>query len=417
MISRITETSLKYPGVIVLLLLAVVGAGIYKYSQMPVDAFPDISPVRVQVFTEAHGMAPEEVERLITYPIETTMSGLPGITQIKSTSAFGLSVVYVYFEDDIDIYFARQLVAERLTSAMPALPELQEPPVLGPISTGLGQIFIYYLEADPSIVDTEGKELNTWLRELNDWVVKLQLQTVPGVTKVLSMGGHVLQYQVRIDPESLHKFGLTLDHIVHAIQDNNKNTGGQFLEIGSEEHLVRGIGLLKTLDDIRGIPVKVSGGTPVLLSDVAEVSFGNQIRRGAVTLNGEEEVVAGIVLKLYGENTSEVIERLYEKVADVQEALPEGVSLHTYYEQAELVKNATGTVKQALLIGAFLVIGVLILFLCNWRSGLIVSLSLPVCALTAVIFMDEFSISANLMSLGGNRHCHWNAGGRLHSYG
>ena len=401
MISRITETSLKYPGVIVLLLLAVVGTGIYKYSQMPVDAFPDISPVRVQVFTEAHGMAPEEVERLITYPIETTMSGLPGIAQIKSTSAFGLSVVYVYFEDDIDIYFARQLVAERLTSAMPALPELQEPPVLGPISTGLGQIFIYYLSADPAIVDTEGKELNTWLRELNDWVVKLQLQTVPGVTKVLSMGGHVLQYQVRIDPESLHKFGLTLDHIVHAIQDNNKNTGGQFLEIGSEEHLVRGIGLLKTLDDIRGIPVKVSGGTPVLLSDVAEVSFGNQIRRGAVTLNGEEEVVAGIVLKLYGENTSEVIERLYEKVADVQEALPEGVSLHTYYEQAELVKNATGTVKQALLIGAFLVIGVLILFLCNWRSGLIVSLSLPVCALTAVIFMDEFSISANLMSLGG----------------
>ena len=190
---------------VVLLLLSVIGVGIYKYSQMPVDAFPDISPVMVPVFTEAHGMAPEEIERLITYPIETTMSGLPGITKIKSTSAFGLSVVYVYFKDDIDIYFARQLVSERLTSAMAALPDLHDPPALGPISTGLGQIFIYYLTADPSVADTGGKELNTWLRELNDWVVKLQLQTVPGVTKVLSMGGHVLQYQARINPESLHK--------------------------------------------------------------------------------------------------------------------------------------------------------------------------------------------------------------------
>lgn len=401
MITRITETSLKFPGVVILLLAAVVGTGIYQYNRMPVDAFPDISPVRVQVFTEADGMAPEEIERLITYPIEATMSGLPGITQIKSTSAFGLSVVYVYFEDDTDIYFARQLVAERLSSALPLLPELQEPPVLGPISTGLGQIFIYYLDADPSVVDTEGKDLNTWLRELNDWVVKLQLQTVPGVTKVLSMGGHVLQYQIRINPDALHKYSLTLEHVVHAVQENNRNTGGQYLEIGPEEHLVRGIGLLRTLEDIRNIPVKVAGSTPVLLSELAEVSFGNEIRRGVVTLNGEREVVAGIVLKLYGENTSEVIDRLYNKVSELQEALPEGVSLHTYYEQAELVENATGTVKRALMIGAVLVMAVLLLFLYNWRSALIVSLSLPVCALTAIILMDAFSISANLMSLGG----------------
>ena len=401
MITRITESAIRFPGVVVLLLLAVVGAGIYKYSQMPVDAFPDISPVMVPVFTEAHGMAPEEIERLITYPIETTMSGLPGITQIKSTSAFGLSVVYVYFKDDIDIYFARQLVSERLTSAMAALPDLQDPPGLGPISTGLGQIFIYYLTADPSVADTGGKELNTWLRELNDWVVKLQLQTVPGVTKVLSMGGHVLQYQARLNPESLHKYGLTLADIVSAVKNNNRNTGGQFQVIGSEEFLVRGIGLLKTLEDLGNIPVKVTEGTPVLLSDVAEVAFGNEVRRGAVTRNGQEEVVSGIVLKLYGENTSEVIDRLHEKVEEVQAALPRGVELHTYYDQAELVKNATGTVKKALLIGALLVIEVLFLFLFNWRSALIVSISLPVCALTAVLFMDGFSISANLMSLGG----------------
>ncbi|MCK5794332.1 MAG: efflux RND transporter permease subunit, partial [Anaerolineales bacterium] len=379
MITKITESSIRFPGIVILMLLAVVGAGIYKYNQIPVDAFPDISPVRVQVFTEAHGMAPEEIERLITYPIETTMSGLPGITQIKSTSAFGLSVVYVYFEDDTDIYFARQLVSERLTSALAALPDLHDPPTLGPISTGLGQIFIYYLTADPAIVDTEGKELNTWLRELNDWVVKLQLQTVPGVTKVLSMGGHVLQYQIKINPESLHKYGLVLEDIKAAVRNNNRNTGGQFLVVGSEEYLVRGIGLLKNLDDLGNIPVKVSGGTPVLLSDVADVSFGNEIRRGAVTLNGEEEVVSGIVLKLFGENTSEVIERLYSKVEEVQSALPEGVILHTYYEQAKLVKNATGTVKQALLIGALLVVGVLLFFLYSWRSALIVSLALPVC--------------------------------------
>ncbi len=401
MISRITDSAIRFPGVVVLLLISVIGAGIYRYSQMPVDAFPDISPVMVPVFTEAHGMAPEEIERLITYPIETTMSGLPGITQIKSTSAFGLSVVYVYFQDDMDIYFARQLVAERLTSAMASLPDLHEPPALGPISTGLGQIFIYYLTADPSAADTGGKELNTWLRELNDWVVKLQLQTVPGVTKVLSMGGHVLQYQARINPESLHKYGLTLEDIVTAVQNGNRNTGGQFLVLGSEEYLVRGIGLVKTLGDLGNIPVKVSGGTPILLSDVSEVEFGNEVRRGAVTRNGQDEVVSGIVLKLYGENTSEVIDRLYKKVGEVQAALPRGVELHTYYEQAELVKNATGTVKKALLIGAFLVIGVLFLFLCNWRSALIVSISLPVCALTAVLFMDSFSISANLMSLGG----------------
>ena len=401
MVTKIIESAIRFPGVVVLLLLSVAGVGIYKYKQMPVDAFPDISPVMVPVFTEAHGMAPEEIERLITYPIETTMSGLPGITKIKSTSAFGLSVVYVYFKDDIDIYFARQLVSERLTSAMAALPDLHDPPALGPISTGLGQIFIYYLTADPSVADTGGKELNTWLRELNDWVVKLQLQTVPGVTKVLSMGGHVLQYQARINPESLHKYGLTLEDIVTAIQNGNMNTGGQFQVIGSEEYLVRGIGLLKTLEDLGNIPVKVAGGTPVLLSDVAEVAFGNEVRRGAVTLNGQDEVVSGIVLKLYGENTSEVIKRLYAKVAEVQSVLPEGVELHTYYEQAELVKNATGTVKTALLMGALLVIGVLFIFLCNWRSALIVSISLPVCALIAVIFMDGFSISANLMSLGG----------------
>jgi len=397
----LVQFALKFPGLVLIALAAVIGLGIYTYRHMPVDAFADISPVMVPVFAEGHGMAPEEIERLITYPIESAMNGLPKIEQIKSTSAFGMAVIYVYFEDDVDIYFARQLVSERLTSAMAELPEMHEPPTLGPISTGLGQIFIYYLTADEEKVDTDGKDLNTWLRELNDWVVKFQLQTVPGVTDVLSIGGHVLQYQIRVDPYALRKYDLSLEELVDAVNANNRNVGGQFLVLGSEEHLVRGVGLVETLEGIREIPVKESDGVPVFLEDVAEVEYGNEIRRGVVTRNGEQEVVSGIVMKLYGENTSEVIERLYVKVEEVKRTLPEGVELVPYYEQAELVAKATGTVRSALLQGGILVLLVLLLFLGNWRTAFVVALSLPVCVLVAVIFMGINDISANLMSLGG----------------
>ncbi|MEW6428900.1 MAG: CusA/CzcA family heavy metal efflux RND transporter [Thermodesulfobacteriota bacterium] len=401
MLNRLIESVLRSPGLMIAVLLAVIGFGADHYRKMPVDAFPDISPVMVPVFAEGHGMAPEEIERLITYPIESAMNGLPGVSQIKSTSAFGMAVVYVYFEDDVDIYFARQLVAERLAAAMAELPEMDEPPSLGPISTGLGQIFIYYLTADPAKVDTGGKELSTWLREQNDWLVKFQLQTVPGVTEVLSMGGHVLQYQVEIDPNLLRKYGLAISEVVAAINDNNRNVGGQFLVLGAEEHLVRGVGLVETLEDIALIPVKIVAGTPVFLKDIGTVGYGKEIRRGVVTHNGEGEVVSGIVMKLYGENTSEVITRLYEKVDAVRRALPAGVSLVAYYEQAELVANATATVTTALWQGGLLVVIVLALFLGNWRSALIVALSLPLCALVAIICMGLKGISANLMSLGG----------------
>jgi cobalt-zinc-cadmium resistance protein CzcA len=401
MIDRIVAAALRLPGLVVLATAAVIGIGIHQYREMPVDAFPDISPIMVPVFAEGHGMAPEEIERLITYPIESAMNGLPGVTQIKSTSAFGMAVIYVYFKDDVDIYFARQLVAERLAGVSAELPEMDEPPALGPISTGLGQIFLYYLTADPEKVDTGGKPVDTWLREFNDWVVKFRLQTVPGVTDILSIGGHVLQYQIRVDPHKLRQYDLNLEGLVEAVNANNRNVGGQFLVLGNEEHLVRGVGLVENLDDIRSIPVKVSGPRPVLLSDVAEVTFGNEIRRGVVTRNGEREVVSGMVLKLYGENTSEVIERLYEKVDQVRAALPEGVELVPYYEQAELVEKATGTVKKALLQGAVLVLVTLLVFLGNWRTALIVALSLPVCALVAVLCMGWQGVSANLMSLGG----------------
>jgi cobalt-zinc-cadmium resistance protein CzcA len=401
MIDGIVKHGLKFPGLVLLGVLAVLGVGVYEYQRMPVDAFPDISPIMVPVFAEGHGMAPEEVERLITYPIESAMNGLPDVTQIKSTSAFGMAVIYVYFEDSTDIYFARQLVGERLASVLPELPKMDEPPTLGPISTGLGQIFLYYLAADPARVDTEGKPMDTWLRELNDWVVKFQLQTVPGVTDILSIGGHVLQYQVRVDPNALLKYSLTMGSLVEAINANNRNVGGQFLVVGSEEFLVRGIGLVESLKDIRNIAVKAENGRPVLLADVAEVEYGNAVRRGVVTHNGEREVVSGLVLKLFGENTSEVIERLYAKVEQVKASLPEGVALIPYYEQAELVENATWTVKKALLAGGGLVMLILLLFLGNFRAAGMVAISLPICALIATLLMGVRGVSANLMSLGG----------------
>jgi cobalt-zinc-cadmium resistance protein CzcA len=400
MLERIIHYSVRGRLLVLLAFIGVLGFGTYTYRQMPVDAFPDISPIMVPVFAEAHGLAPEEIERLVAYPIEASMNGLPDVTQIKSTSAFGMAVVYVYFRDDVDIYFARQLVAERLAAAMNALPEMHDPPTLGPISTGLGQVFLYYLTLDPG-ADTHGKPLDAYLREINDWVVKFQLQTVPGVTDVLSMGGHVLQFQIRADPHALFKYGVDLHAIVEAVRANNRNVGGQFLVTGAEEYLVRGLGLLHALEEIRAIKVKTIEGVPVTIADVAQVEYGREIRRGAVLRNGEGEVVSGIVMKLYGENTSEVIDKLYDKVREVQGALPPGVHLTPYYEQADLVRKATDTVKHALLLGALLVVITLAVFLGHVRTAFIVALALPFCAMCAIIFMGWHGTSANLMSLGG----------------
>ncbi len=400
MIESIIGSGVKGRFLVLLALMVITVYGVYSYFHLPVDAFPDISPVMVPVFAEVHGMAPEEIERLITFPIEAAMNGLPGVTQIKSTSAFGMAVVYVYFDDNTDMYFARQIVSERLTATMNDLPEMHDPPVLGPISTGLGQIFLYYLTLEEG-ADTDGKAPDTYLREVNDWIVKFQLQTVKGVTDILSIGGHVLQYQIRVNPNALAKYGVSLEQLVEAVRSNNRNVGGQFLLTGAEEYLVRGLGLLGTLDEIGKIKLKTVEGVPVTIGDIAEVGYGEEIRRGVVTRNGEGEVVSGMVLKLYGENTSHVIEGLYRKVEEVEKNLPEGVALHPYYEQADLVSKATYTVKEALLIGALLVMLTLAVFLGNLRTALIVTLTLPFCALVSVISMQWTGISANIMSLGG----------------
>lgn len=290
---KLISIALHLRGLVILGMLGVIALGAWLYSETPRDAFPDISPVMVPIFAEAPGLAAEEVELMICQPVESSMSGLPDVALIKSTSSFGLGVIYVYFKDSVDIYFARQLVNERLTSAEALLPPEVPKPELGPISTGLGQIFIYYLEADPKLVDTQSKDLNAYLRELNDFVVKRQLQTVPGVTAILSMGGHVIQYQVLLNPELMRRYDVSPSDVTEAIQANNRNVGGQYVEIGSEEYLVRGIGRLNNLKELGNISIREIDGVPLRLKDIAQIQYGHEIRRGVVTRNGEEEVVAG----------------------------------------------------------------------------------------------------------------------------
>lgn len=393
MIDRIIEFSLKNRLLVVLLSVAIVGAGALALARLPIDAFPDVSPVLVQVVTESPGLAPEEVEKLITYPVEVAMNGLPGVDHTKSISAFGISMISVYFNDDVDIYFARQLALERLQQAKEEIPPGLGEPTLGPITTGLGQIYQYVLRS-------ENTDL-TELRTLQDWIVKYNLRTVPGVTEVLSFGGEVKQYQVRIDPRALVQYGVTLDQVREALQANNRNVGGGFIVRGSEEYIVRGIGLAENLIDLENIIVAERSGTPVYVRNVAEVGIGPEVRRGAVTMNGRGEVAAGVVLKRIYENTEEVIGAVKEKVAEVNKALPRGVQVVPFYEQADLIERAVATVRNALLEGIVLIVIVLFLFLGNVRSSLIVTAMLPLSLLLAFMLMKYLGFSANLMSLGG----------------
>ena len=393
MIDRILSFSLKNRLLVILMALGVIGGGALALTKLSIDAFPDVSPTLVQVFTEAPGLAPEEVEKLITYPIEVSMNGLPGVTQVKSISAFGISAVSVYFRDNVDIYFARQLTLEKLQDAKDQIPPGLGEPKLGPITTGLGQVYQYVLD---------GKNLDaTELRTLQDWIVKYNLRTVSGVTEVLSFGGDVKQYQVQVDPRALLQYGVTLAQVRDAVRANNRNVGGGYIERGPEEYLIRGIGLAENLTDIGNIIVAERAGTPVYVRNVAAVALGPEVRRGAVTMNGRGEVVSGIVLKRIYENTSKVIEAVKTKMTDVNASLPKGVKAVAYYDQSELVERAVGTVKDALLEGAVLIVVILFLFLGNVRSALIVTTMLPLSLFLAVLLMNYFGFSANLMSLGG----------------
>lgn len=397
MIDRIIETALRQRFFVVLLSIGLIGYGIYSTLKLNVDAFPDVTNIQVQINTAAPGLAAVEVEQLITFPIESVMNGLPDVTAVRSISKTGLSVVTVVFKDDIDIYFARQLVLERLQLAKERIPEGLAEPEMGPITTGLGQIYKYVLAG-------EGKSPME-LRTINDWLVKFQLRTVPGVTDVLSNGGDVRQYQVQVDPNKLYKYDLTIDDLREALQANNRNAGGWYLEGAQEQLVVRGLGWIRGgrsgLTDIANIVLKSEEGTPVYVRDVADVVYGSEIRQGAVTMNGEGEVVMGIVLQLKGANTKAVIDGIRQKIESVQKALPEGVRIVPVYDQADLVEKAVTTVRGALIEAAILIIIVLALFLWDVRSAFVVLCSIPISMLIAFIMMRWFGLSANLQSLGG----------------
>ncbi len=373
----------------------VIAAGFYSYKQLPVDAFPDVSPSLVQVFTETEGLSPEDVEKYVTYPIETAMNGLPNLAKIRSVSNFGLSVVNVYFDDGTDIYFARQVLNERLQEAKDQIPAGFGEPVMGPISTGMGLVLFYYLE------DESGKYSLEELRTIQDWLVKFHLQTVPGVTEILGIGGWEKQYHVNVDPSALLRFDVTINQIVETIRANNLNVGAQFIEKDAEEFIVRSVGLTSNMDDMRNIVIKTLDGTPVFLSQLADIEIGGAVRRGVQTRNGVEEVIAGMVIKLFGTNSSTVIGRVEDKLAEINKILPEGIKVVPYYEQKTLIEACVKTVTDALLQGIGLVIVVLMVFMGGFRPSIVVALSIPFSVLFATLSMFYFGISANLMSLGG----------------
>jgi len=397
MIERLVEVALRQRFLVGLAAIVLLVYGTWATTKLPVAAFPDVTNVQVTVNTEATGLSAEDVEQLITFPVESAVTGLPGVVVVRSISKFGLSVVTVVFEDDVDIYFARQLVFERLALARDGIPEGLAEPEMGPITTGLGQIFQYTLEG--------GGYDSMELRTLNDWVVKFQLQAVPGVTDVLSFGGEVRQYQVQVWPDRLLRYQLTIDDISEAIDNNNRNAGGQYLVGRSEQVVIRGVGLLRGgregLKDIGNIVVQSHDGTPVRVSDVARIEYGGEIRQGAVSKNGAGEVVSGIVLQLQGANTREVIKGVRARMDAIQRSLPEGVEIVPYYDQAELTDRATKTVLRALLESAVLIVLVLFFFMGNIRAAITVVASVPVSILFAVIMMRQFGLDANLMSLGG----------------
>jgi heavy metal efflux system protein len=395
MINQIINLSLRSRLLMLVLAVVVIATGYRSYQGLPVDAFPDVSPNLVQIFTITEGLAPEEIEMYVTYPVEAAMTGLPGIEKIRSVSNFGLSVVNVYFEDDMSIYFARQLVGERLQEARDQIPSSFGEPGMGPISTGMGLVFFFYLKDDTQKYSLEE------LRTIQDWVVKFNLQTVRGVTEVLGIGGFEKQFHVVVQPDALLRYNITLNELIERVRANNLNVGAQYLEKNNEQFIIRSVGLAKGIPDIENIVVKTIDGRPVYLSELAEIKIGGAIRRGLQTRNGEGEVVAGMVIKLYGTNASTVIERVEQKIQDINRTLPEGLSIVPYYQQKDIVEGAVNTVSSALIEGIILVALVLLVFMGGLRPSLVVALSIPFSVMFAFIAMGLLGMSANLMSLGG----------------
>ncbi len=402
MLNWLIDFSLRHRALVILVagLFAVVGA--FSLRQLDIDAFPDTTPVQIQINTVAPSLASEEIERQITFPVEQAISGLPGLRELRSISKFGLSQIVVIFDDDIEIYFARQLVNERLSTV--ELPAGIQRPQMGPVSTGLGEVFHYvlvYEGVDLSTVPQEERVRRlTELRTIHDWTVKPQLRSVRGVAEVNSWGGYEKQYQVRLDPELLIKYGLTFEQVSEAIKVNNENVGGGTVTDGSEMLLVHGVGRTVSIEQIEEVIVTAKDGVPVRVRDVAEVQIGHEVRRGAVTANGRGEAVLGLGFMLMGENSDQVTWALKEKLEHIKETLPAGVTIETVYDRTELIDHVIHTVQKNLFEGGLLVIAVLFIFLGNLRAGLIVALAIPLSMLCAFSGMLKFGIAASLLSLG-----------------
>lgn len=372
-----------------------IGVGIWSALRLPIDAVPDVTNVQVQINTNAGALSPLEVERQVTLPVELAMFGLPDLEEIRSISKFGLSQVTIVFEEGTDIYFARQQVQERLQQARQEIPEGFGTPEMGPISTGLGEIFQYTIEA------TDGSHADLIeLRTLQDWVVAPQLRSVPGVAEVNSFGGFEKQYQVLVRPDALVQYGLTLQQVLDAVAANNQNAGGGYITKGAEQLVIRGVGQVQDLEQIRSIVVTSSGGTPVRVRDIAEVAIGSTIRQGAVTKDGRGEVVTGIVMMRMGSNSRTVVDAVKEKFAQAARSLPARVTLRPFYDRTELVNRTIGTVEKSLFEGAILVVAVLFLLLGNIRGALIVALAIPLSMMFALSMMVKAGIAGSLMSLG-----------------
>lgn len=400
--SWIIEFSLRNRLAVLCAVLVVIGVGVFSLQFLNIDAFPDTTPPMVQINTTAPSLSPEEVERQITFPVEQVISGLPGLEKLRSISKFGMSQVVVTFEDGVDVYFARQLISERISTV--ELPDGIERPRMGPVSTGLGEVFHYIVRLDGVDISSLSRERQfeklTELRTVHDWVIKPQLRTVRGTAEVNSWGGLEKQYQVRIDPAKLIKHGLTFDEVVTAIKANNRNVGGGNITRNTEMLLVHGIARTVNIAQIENIVIKAVDGSPIRVGDVADVQIGHEIRRGAVTADGQGEVVYGLGFMLMGENSHVVTNDLKDKMEEIKTTLPPGVEVVTVYDRTELVDHVIETVKTNLFEGGLLVVAVLFLFLGSLRAGLIVALAIPLSMLFAFSGMLQVGIAASLLSLG-----------------
>ena len=401
MLERIIEYTLKQKGMVISLSLLVVLIGSYSYWKLPIDAFPDVTNIQVEVVSHADGLSAIEIERNVTYPIETAMRGLPDIEQMRSVTKFGLSIVTIVFKDEVDIYFARQLVFERLAEAREKVPKGVEV-AMGPIGTAMGEIYQYTLEGKMPGDPAQKITYLTNLRTLQEWIITPHLKSVAGVNEINSFGGYFKQYQVIVSPEKLLQHRVTVEDVFSAIGNNNENVGGNLLERGADQFIVRGVGLIKDSKDIENIVLRSAAGTPTSIRDVAQVRIGEAVRMGAAIKNGNE-CVGGIVMMLRGENSRDVVRRVEEKVREINEnnVLPEGIRIVPYYDRSDMVKASVSTVNKALIEGSLLVLIVLYLLLNSIRGSIVVLIALPLSLLVTFIVMKLTGISANLMSLGG----------------